>query len=424
MNVHPEIAYLYGLQKAGIKLGLDNARALCAALGDPQDAFPIVHVAGTNGKGSTASFIAAALRAAGLRTGLYTSPHLVDFTERIRVDGAPVPVERVAALTARLRPEIEARRATFFEAVTAVALRCFADAGTEAVVLETGLGGRLDATNVVTPLLSVITTLGLDHAEYLGGTLHEIAFEKAGIIKPGRPCVTAPQPDEAMDTLRRVCAERGSPLTVAAEGTVRALRDFDRMEIDIDGGGFTVGLAGRHQAVNAALAVAALARLRASFPALDTPAARRGLADVRALSGLRGRLERLQPDPEIMADVAHNPQGIGALLDTWTRLRAPERTHLLFGVSRTKDAGAMCALFAAHRWASVTLVGSASPETATDADLAVTAASAGLPSSAGGRVADALHRAQAAAGEGESILLCGSHFVVGEYLADLTSKRK
>ena len=198
MAYRETIAYLFGLQKQGIKFGLSTSRELLARLGDPHRRYRSVHIAGTNGKGSTAAFLARILRAAGFRTGLYTSPHLVDFTERIRVDGVAVSEDRVVELAGRARAAADGLVApdgsgpvtpTFFEVTTAMAFTHFAEAGADIAVIEAGMGGRLDSTNVITPLVSVITNIDLEHTEYLGTTIEAIAAEKAGIIKPGVPVV-------------------------------------------------------------------------------------------------------------------------------------------------------------------------------------------------------------------------------------------
>ncbi|HLF14725.1 MAG TPA: Mur ligase family protein, partial [Bacteroidota bacterium] len=206
----PSLRFLHGLQGSGIKAGLGNIRVLLLYLGRPERSFPSIHVAGTNGKGSTSAMIAAALTAAGFRTGLYTSPHLIDFTERIRIDGKKIPLRRVSAYTRRLRRTIRAAKATFFEATTAIAFQYFADEGVDVAVIETGLGGRWDSTNVVTPLVSVITSIGMEHREYLGNTLRKIAFEKAGIIKRGVPCVVGNIPVPAMDVIKNRAARLNS----------------------------------------------------------------------------------------------------------------------------------------------------------------------------------------------------------------------
>ncbi|MGZ9190399.1 MAG: bifunctional folylpolyglutamate synthase/dihydrofolate synthase, partial [Nitrospira sp.] len=213
MTYSSAVAYLYRLQKHGIKLGLETMTALTTCLGMPQNRYRTLHIAGTNGKGSTAATAAAILQAAGYRVGLYTSPHLVDFRERIRVNGEMIPELRVAHLTDQLQalsqPELSP---TFFEYTTAMAFQHFADTEVDVAVLEVGLGGRFDATNVVTPMACAITTIALDHQAYLGSTLSSIAFEKAGIIKPGVPVVLGRLDDDAWRTIEQVARERQAPV--------------------------------------------------------------------------------------------------------------------------------------------------------------------------------------------------------------------
>src|SRR5512143_3207423 len=311
------IDYLYALQKHGVKLGLANTVTLMARLGNPHRAFRSIHVAGTNGKGSTSAFLASVLQAAGCRTGLYTSPHLVSFTERIRVDGAPIPEARVVELAERVR-EAYSRSAgtgrdgamspTFFEVTTAVAFCYFAEEGVDIAVVEVGMGGRLDSTNVVTPLVSVITNIDIEHTEYLGGTLEQIAGEKAGIIKPGVPVVTGAMQPEAKGVIEREAAAKGSPVYLLAREfravNVVAGREqvFDYRGLDAAYRGLHVRMLGRHQVDNASLALAAVECLRDAGVAVDETAVRRGLE--RAL--WEGRLERVAQGPDIYLDGAHN----------------------------------------------------------------------------------------------------------------------
>src|SRR5215218_5504524 len=208
--------WLFSRPTGGIRWGLERTGELLAEVGDPHRTFRSLHVAGTNGKGSVSALCDAALRAADTprRIGLYTSPHLVSFDERIRIDGRPVDRELLLACEARLRPAIERTGATFFEATTAIAFLCFAEAGVDLAVVEVGLGGRLDSTNVITPLASAITNIARDHTEYLGDSIEEIAFEKAGILKPGVPAVTGETAPGALAVLQRRAEEVGAPLTV------------------------------------------------------------------------------------------------------------------------------------------------------------------------------------------------------------------
>src|SRR5258706_831764 len=221
---YPEtIDYLYGIRLFGQKLGLETMQYLPRLMGDPQDSLRFIHIAGTNGKGSVAAMLHAVLSRAGYRTGLYTSPHLVSFCERFQINGQPIPAADVVRLVEQLKQVLdkvaahpEFRQPTFFEAVTALALLYFQEQSVDVVVWETGLGGRLDATNVVTPLVSVITNVAFDHMQYLGDTIEQIAMEKCGIIKPGVPVVTAAE-GVALDVIRKTCEERGSPLIAARQ---------------------------------------------------------------------------------------------------------------------------------------------------------------------------------------------------------------
>jgi dihydrofolate synthase/folylpolyglutamate synthase len=312
------LAWLYSTQQFGIKLGLENIRGLLSGLGDPQGRLAFLHVAGTNGKGSVCAMLDAILRASGRRTGLYTSPHLVDFRERIRVDGGKIPPPAVASGLTLLR-EISAgwrHSPTFFELATALALRHFAEERCDLVVLETGMGGALDATNAVIPLVSVITPIALDHTRWLGDTLAEIAGEKAGIIKAGVPVVSAGQAPEAAAVLAQRAASAGSTLDF-----IEAF--FERAE---------VGLRGIHQRANAALAVAAL-----SAAGLDVSeeAVGQGLRDVH----WPGRFQVV--NEHIILDGCHNPHAAERLLVNWIDAYGTEKAVVIFGALGDKDYSAM-----------------------------------------------------------------------------------
>src|SRR5271163_3346271 len=244
MTYSQAIEFLYSLRLFGMKLGLENTFRLAAAIGNPHHNLRFIHVAGTNGKGSTCAMMESIYRAAGLRVGLFTSPHLVSFAERIQVGRELISHEDVARLTEEIRGVIDALNAesppTFFEVVTVMALKYFAEQKCDLVVWETGLGGRLDATNIVTPLASVITNVQLDHQQWLGQTIPEIAVEKAGIIKPGVPVITTAE-EPALSVISKVASEKGAPLIVADPLPSRE-----------------IGLSGAHQRLNAAAAVAAV----------------------------------------------------------------------------------------------------------------------------------------------------------------------
>ena len=327
-------------------LNLGRMRELLDRLGRPQDRFRCVHIAGTKGKGSTSAMIESVLRTAGYRTGLYTSPHLHTWRERIRFDGTLMPKAALVEQLSKARPSIEAMpELTAFEIMTALAFIYFAQEGVDWAVLETGLGGRLDATNVVTPAACAITSLSFDHVELLGHTLPEIAAEKAGIIKPGVPVVSAPQAPEALAVIEQVCSERNARL-------IRAGVDWTatRQRADLSGQTLTlrraadgltvpdlrIALLGDHQIINTTVAVALLAELRAQGIGITDDVLRRGLA----AANWPGRFEQLNKRPVIVLDSAHN-------IDSALRLRATlaeffphtpkRRLALVFGASADKD---------------------------------------------------------------------------------------
>ncbi|MCB2204992.1 bifunctional folylpolyglutamate synthase/dihydrofolate synthase [bacterium] len=424
LSYHDTVDWLFGLQFVGIKLGLENIRSLAEAWGNPQQQYPVIHIAGSNGKGSTASFIAAALQAAGYRTGLYTSPHLVDFSERIRIDGTPISSDAVVEYAQRLRPDIERLNATFFEATTLMAFAYFADREVDVAVIETGLGGRLDATNVVTPVLSVITSLSIEHREFLGDTLTSIATEKGGIIKPGVPVVTTVRSEEPLAVLRGISTNRRAPLHVVdVPREVPEIVDLDMMRCELPGlnGTSEIGLIGKHQVENAALAVAVLGLLAAtSLPLIDEKSMRTGLREVRVRSGLRGRLERLQQAPEIVIDVGHNPDGVMAMLDAWLSIRSAEETDILLGVLEQKDLRGILLPLTRKAFRSITLIEAHSHEAKSLNDMRREAERAGLHvQSTESSLAWLREKTHAARG---SALVFGSHYVVGAFLREWPKK--
>jgi dihydrofolate synthase/folylpolyglutamate synthase len=416
-SYHATLRYLYSLQHRGMKLGLRNVRTLVRAAGNPELGFPSVHVAGTNGKGSTSSFLAACFTSAGYRTGLYTSPHLEKFNERIRIDGCMIPDADIVRLTEMLRPAIERTRATFFEATTVIAFRWFAEEGVDVAVIETGLGGRLDATNVLNPMISVITNVAMDHQEYLGDTISKIAREKGGIIKPRTPVATAAEDPDVLRVLRGIARKRRAKLYWARQA-VRMDRKPALGRVAMTGTrlslrGVRPGLPGLHQLSNARLAVAVIdvlmrdARFSMLYPQLNASAVARGLARVRACTGLRGRLQRAGPGGRYLLDVAHNPDGIAALVRT---LRQTFRTPLtvVFGVMKDKDYRGM---LEGLRPVTGRLVAVAprNPRALPATRLRRVAERLKFRTVLGGSVASGMRKA----GKG-LVLIVGSHYVVGE----------
>jgi len=305
-----------------IKFGLATTRALLKSLGDPHAVVPTIHIGGTNGKGSACTLVATALREAGWRVGLYTSPHLVSFRERIRVDGVPIGEEAVAMWTDRLRPLILERQATFFEATTAIAFADFAARGAEIAVAEVGLGGRLDSTNVVRPLVSAVTKIERDHMKYLGDTLEKIAAEKAGIAKPGAPFVIGEQKPELVEVLRRAAHRAVARVDSAARADVRVLPP------DYEWSG-PLALAGPHQRRNAAVAHGILMALPPRWRP-DPDAIARGFAE----AWVPGRLDRRG---KWLFDVAHNPDGMRSLVAALAAIRPPGPVHALVSILGDKE---------------------------------------------------------------------------------------
>ncbi|MBR3502699.1 MAG: bifunctional folylpolyglutamate synthase/dihydrofolate synthase [Clostridia bacterium] len=413
-NAAQAVAWIDGLRYASEKNGLENMRALCAALGDPQDRLRCVHVAGTNGKGSTCALLERMLRACGLKTGLYTSPYLMRYNERMRVNGEPIGDGALAALAQRVRERAEALaeagvRPTWFELGTALAFLWFAEEKVDVAVIEVGLGGRLDATNVITPEICLLGPIGLEHTKQLGDTLEQIAFEKAGIIKPGVPAaVQRQQTDSVRQVFRRVAWEKGAPLTDLAETPMENLSCHARgAEFDFRGHHARIALAGRHQADNACLALAGLDLLRQKGWALD---------EARAMDGLSravwpARLEWV--DDGTLIDGAHNAHGARALADYAREFLAGRRVVCLAGMMKDKDTDACAALFASIADAAVATQIDYQRALPCE-DLAAQLADHGLPCEAVPDEKTALGRARELAGENGVVLICGSLYLAGD----------
>jgi len=443
--------YLYGLinferqrldRYTESKLDPERPYSLVNYLGAPQTRFPAIHIAGTKGKGSVAAMCAYSLHAAGLRVGLYTSPHLQEFRERIRIltpddpDGL-IPEETFVALVSKIKTALDhVPDVTWFEAVTAIALAYFADEQVDVAVIETGLGGRLDATRVVNPVVSVITSLSLDHTELLGNTLAEIAYEKAGIIKPGIPVVSAQQAPEAAQRLKEIAAERRAPITFIGkadspetklawlyEGSPSVpgrrqqviIRRSPDAAFAVPGSAFTLALDGEHQQENAAVALAALQVARASFPMVDETAVRLGLSTVQ----WNGRLQILHPGddhtPTLLVDCAHNPDSVGRLCHALSHDYTYQRLLLLFGAPADKDIAGMLAQLLPLTDAVFTASAN-HPRSATPQELADMAAALGHTAVPSATIGEALTAVWRAARPGDLICATGSIIVVGDLL--------
>jgi dihydrofolate synthase/folylpolyglutamate synthase len=337
------LSYLYGLQKFGMKFGLSKTENLLQAFDRPQDRLKMIHIAGTNGKGSVAAMAASIFSKAGYRVGLYTSPHLVDFRERFQINGRLIPpgvtLDLVQEVKDRTNPE---EPPTFFELVTAMALIYFAREKVDLAIIEAGLGGRLDATNIIRPRLTVITTLGLEHQEYLGDTLRRIAWEKGGIIKRGIPMVSGVTQPAAREVISRLCRERGAPLFLAG-------RDFQTRKIK--GGRFNYSgfgntykglrnkLLGPHQIKNAGLAISLVHLWSVNGKNLSEDHIREGLLRVN----WPGRMEVWTEKPRIVLDGAHNPAAMKVLADSLPATLPYRRLLLVIGIMQDKDIAAILA---------------------------------------------------------------------------------
>lgn len=409
--------YLFARTTGGFKFGLERTEALLAALGNPERRYPIFHVAGTNGKGSTVATMSALLSAKGMRVSTYTSPHLVDFRERMIAAGGPIPAQDVIDFVTRYTPLVEEIGASFFEATTAMAFEFFARGRTDVALIETGLGGRLDSTNVVSPLVAGVTSIGLDHTEYLGGTLEEIAGEKAGIFKCGRPAVIG----EPSALIRDLLVERAKAAGVSAVRV--ASEEVDVEHVDVGAGGTTctirwkgeratvrTPLVGVHQAANLAVA---LVMLDAAGPpyAVDLREAGEHLPRVH----IPGRFQRVG---NFIFDVAHNPAGVEVVARTIESVRPPQPIVVLLSVLRDKDWRAMMeALRAVATRVVLTTAPTAPASRAWELGEALEyARRLGLSAEAVADFDEAIERAREGAG---TVLVTGSFHTVGDTMARL-----
>ena len=341
--------YLYGLEKFGMIFGLTQEERILKAIGSPHKETQAIHIGGTNGKGSTAAMMSSVLQREGYRVGLYTSPHLIRFTERIKVNGKEIEEEDVAALTGWMKNAIEAAGITppftFFDFTTAMALHYFKEKLVDLAILEVGLGGRLDSTNVVDPLISIITNIAKDHEEYLGKSILKIAREKAGIIKKGRPLITAATQPSVLGLFSKACREMGSPyFRVGKQFRYLQAEDgsFDYEGLNRKLWGIHLSLKGFHQVINATTALGAMEVLEDSGYRVSTEAMIDGLREV----DWPGRLEMISSSPKVILDGAHNPAGALVLKEFLEKEHQYEHLILLIGIMRDKDIQSMLHLLA------------------------------------------------------------------------------
>lgn len=404
---------------AAYKKDLSNTLELCRELGDPQSRFKTIHIAGTNGKGSVSHMLAAILQTAGYKTGLYTSPHLRDFRERIKVNGKMIPEQNVIDFTEQAKPLIHKIEPSFFELTVAMAFDHFAKEKVDIAVIETGLGGRLDSTNIIKPEVSVITNIGWDHMNLLGDTLEKIAYEKAGIIKPGVPVVIGESLPETLPVFEKLAAEKNSELVLASRQRqavnwqwqdhallveVASAHHTDHKTYELD-------LPGIYQAKNLLTVLEACSQLKKKGWKLDDSQIHEALRHAKKITGLHGRWEIIHTAPLLVLDVAHNVDGILQLLKQ-VELTSHNELHIVLGMVKDKEVEKVLALL--PKQARYYFTRAQIPRALPEEELSAKAARYGLKGNHFPHVNKALTEASLKAGKKDMILVCGSIFLVGE----------
>ncbi len=409
--------------KAAYKFTLGNTLELDEYFEHPHRQFTSIHIAGTNGKGSVAHMLASVLQSSGYRTGLYTSPHLKDFRERIRINGQPVPGEEVTAFVSANRAIMEKIRPSFFEATVAMAFDHFARERIDIAVIETGMGGRLDSTNIITPLVSVITNIGMDHSSFLGDTLAAIAFEKAGIMKPGVPVVIGEKQEETAPVFLQRAEELNCPLHYAGDEfsiDYSTLNSSGKQVMQVYREGkiwlenLELDQLGMYQRKNAATALKVIDLMNRSGPwKAGEKALREGFVSVSGLTGLRGRWEILSRDPLVVCDTAHNPDGMREAV-AQIRQTAWKNLHVIIGFVDDKDPAPVLKEF--PREALFYFTQASVPRAMDKEKLAMEALRCGIRGKVCMTPASALELARGNAGRHDMIFLSGSTFIVAEVL--------
>jgi dihydrofolate synthase/folylpolyglutamate synthase len=405
---------------AAYREDLTNTILLSESIGNPERRFRSVHIAGTNGKGSTSHMLAAIFQEAGYKTGLYTSPHLKDFRERIRINGKMIDEAAVCDFVDRIRPVSEAIDPSFFEVTVAMAFDYFARNNVDIAIVEVGLGGRLDSTNIITPDLAVITNISFDHMNLLGDTLSAIAAEKAGIIKNNIPVVIGEHHPETASIFRQKAARENAPLSFADQHRYVTDWKYGRHTLDVeiatspvaaDVEWYTLDLAGIYQTRNILTVLEAVHMLRGRGWKLEAPVVHRALKQVKRLTGLHGRWEIIREHPDIVLDVAHNEAGIRQLLRQ-IEVTDHEELHIVLGLVKDKAIDTLLALL--PREANYYFTRAQIPRALPENQLAAQAIAAGLKGHSYPTVTEALQAAKAAARPKDLIVVCGSVFVVAE----------
>ncbi|MBC8018862.1 MAG: bifunctional folylpolyglutamate synthase/dihydrofolate synthase [Verrucomicrobia bacterium] len=401
---------LYARRRFGIRPGVDRVRLLLDRLGHPEHSFRSIHVVGTNGKGSTSAYLASILSVSGLRTALFTSPHLVSFSERFRINGTEISAERLEPLLASVL-DAAPGEATFFEIVTALAALYFSEEQVDVAIMEAGMGGRSDATAALTGIMTVITPISLDHCDYLGTTLEQIASEKSGIAEPGTPVIIGHQTANATSAINSCFRADNSRLVwtdraVSAHWNTDGTLNYRGIRSTLDN--LTTGIPGRYQAENAALALAAAESVSAAGISVTEDALRSGISNAR----WPGRMETIPGCPPLLLDGAHNPAGAAALAGALVDIRF-RKLLLVLGIMADKDVREIVSALAPLT-ATCYCVSPAVERALGDTDLAAILAEFGIPSLACGSVANGIQCARRDAGNDDLILVCGSLFTVGE----------
>ncbi len=416
---HKTLEYLYSLERFGIKLDLSNTKSILKYLGHPHKNFPSVHIAGTNGKGSVAAILQSVLSESGYKTGLYTSPHLIDFRERIRIGKRKIDKEFILDFVTDLKEKIEKNKYTFFEVTTALAFSYFAQKEVDIAVVETGLGGRLDSTNALSPELVIITTLSLDHTKILGKTLKKIAFEKAGIIKENVPTVVETDKKEALEVIRSVCRKKKSELLLVNRHCQWKILGKNLQETSFllnynskTYNHLKIGLSGEHQIRNSATAILALEELRKKGWKISDRSIREGLKNVN----WRARFEVFRKKPLVILDVAHNPEGIRTLLKTMDELIPDKNIVFIFGVMADKDYPQMLKQIS-KKTELILLTRPDYHRSATLRDLEKAVKKLNQEYKPFEKIKDAYFYALKTTSPSDAICITGSHFTVGEFLS-------
>ncbi len=425
MNYNEVLDYIMGMEKFGIKLGLSNINKFLSHLGNPHNSYPSIHVAGTNGKGSTLAIMEAMMIAAGYRVGAYTSPHMLDFRERIRIEGRYIDKKFITDFFNNNKKKIEKLPITYFEAVTGMALAYFKEEKVDIALIETGLGGRLDATNVITPKVSIITNVATEHTKWLGFKIKEIAAEKAGIIKPGIPVVTAASNLDARRVIRQTCEKNKCKLVSVFDETQWIIKDINRDSSELDiltrsnkYYNLRLSLPGRHQLENAVAALIAVELFEEQTGMAVSPTA--------VAAGFRsvkwdGRLQRISDNPDIILDVAHNPAAMSRLREYFTEFYPDTKIIAVFGILSDKDYKKM--LEELDKFASMIILTRPMTDRSADPDaLAEEITRSGSNIRVIPMVKDAFTAGRELAGKNDVLLITGSHYTVGELLAELTAK--